>query len=192
LLIVVDVGSPCRGGGGTNLTVACIYSESCSIDSWLSHLLVSFALSLFFYIVSLRRSSVDQIEISSSGTASASSIQDNVDTSIHEAAHVLGMSSNSYRFFWDAETGESRTPRPFMLSTTACADGKVRSLILPAQNSTVQLFTENRQRYAIIVTPKVQTVARNQFNCQSLACAQLENHLTGSESCTGDHWGERL
>jgi len=51
---------------------------------------------------------------------------------------------------------------------------------------------ENGQRYAIIVTPKVQAVVRNQFDCQELEGAQLENQPTGSQSCTGDHWEERL
>jgi hypothetical protein len=41
------------------------------------------------------------------------------------------------------------------------------------------------------VTPKVRTVARNQFNCADLEGGQLENQPTGS-SCTGDHWDERL
>lgn len=48
----------------------------------------------------------------------------------------------------------------------------------------------NGQRYAAIVTPKVRAMARNQFNCQSLPGAKLENQPTGSDSCTGDHWDE--
>jgi len=48
------------------------------------------------------------------------------------------------------------------------------------------------RRFASIVTPKVRTIARNQFDCQSLEGAQLENQPTRSESCTGDHWDERL
>ena len=35
-------------------------------------------------------------------------------------------------------------------------------------------------------------MARNQFGCQSLEGAQLENQPTGTQSCTGDHWDERL
>eukprot|EP00542_Grammatophora_oceanica_P012963 CAMPEP_0194029738 /NCGR_PEP_ID=MMETSP0009_2-20130614/3397_1 /TAXON_ID=210454 /ORGANISM="Grammatophora oceanica, Strain CCMP 410" /LENGTH=726 /DNA_ID=CAMNT_0038669505 /DNA_START=41 /DNA_END=2218 /DNA_ORIENTATION=+ len=135
---------------------------------------------------------LDQIELRSDGTASESIIQDNVDVAIHEAAHVLGMSSNSYRFFWDSETGKPRTERQFTTSTVTCVDGQTRSLILPDENTMKFFLAENGQRYASIVTPKVQSVARNQFDCQSLAGAQLENQPTGSESCTGDHWDERL
>jgi leishmanolysin-like peptidase len=46
-------------------------------------------------------------------------------------------------------------------------------------------------RYASIVTPKVQVVVRNHFNCSDLEGAQLENQPTGASSCTGDHWDER-
>jgi len=56
------------------------------------------------------------------------------------------------------------------------------------------VFSTNAQgnRYASIVTEKVRTIARNQFDCQSLDGAQLENQPTRAESCTGDHWDERL
>ena len=102
------------------------------------------------------------------------------------------MSSNSYRFFWDSETGSPRTPRPFETSTVTCVDGVNRSLIIPSEDTMQFFVTDDGDRYASIVTPKVRTVARNQFNCQSLAGAQLENQPTGTESCTGDHWDERL
>lgn len=135
---------------------------------------------------------LNEIQLASDGTASESIVQDNVDVAIHEAGHVLGMSSNSYRFFWDSDTGTARTPRPFETSTVVCADGQTQSLIMPAENTMKFFDAENGQRYASIVTPKVRTVARNQFDCQSLTGAQLENQPTGSNSCTGDHWDERL
>lgn len=135
---------------------------------------------------------LDTIKLNSDGTASPAIIQDNLDVAIHEAAHVLGMSSNSYRFFWDPDTGEPRTPRPFSAQTATCVDGVSRTLILPDENTMKFFLAENGQRYASIVTPKVRTVARNQFDCQSIAGAQLENQPTGSNSCTGDHWDERL
>ena len=135
---------------------------------------------------------LDQIDLRADGTASDSIIQDNVDVAIHEAAHVLGMSSNSYRYFWDSETGEPRTPRPFSTTEVTCVDGQTRNAVLPAENTMKFFLAENGQRFASIVTPRVRTMARNQFNCQSLAGAQLENQPTGSESCTGDHWDERL
>jgi hypothetical protein len=71
-------------------------------------------------------------------------------------------------------------------------DGVNRSLIIPSEDTMQFFVTDDGDRYASIVTPKVRTIARNQFNCQSLAGAQLENQPTGTESCTGDHWDERL
>jgi cbb3-type cytochrome oxidase subunit 3 len=136
---------------------------------------------------------LEQITLGSDGTASDSIKQDNVDVAVHETAHVLGMSSNSFKFFRDHETGKPLTPRRlFEATTVTCVDGKQRVVQLPAEN-TLKLFTaKNGQRYASIVTPKVATVARNIFNCQTLEGAQLENQPTGDESCYGDHWDERL
>jgi len=57
----------------------------------------------------------------------------------------------------------------------------------------MQFISDNSgNRYASIVTEKVRAVARNQFDCQSLEGARLENQPTRPESCTGDHWDERL
>jgi leishmanolysin-like peptidase len=134
---------------------------------------------------------MDRIELDEDGTASPTIVEDNVDVLIHEVAHVLGHSSNSYRFYWDSETGTERTPRPFESSTVTCVDDVQRSLILPDENTMKFFQSENGQRYAAIVTPKVRAIARNQFNCQSLEGAKLENQPTGSDSCTGDHWDER-
>jgi len=135
---------------------------------------------------------LDQITLDSDGSASEEIISGNVDVAIHEAAHVLGMSGNSFRFFWDPETGAPRTPQPFGTTRVTCVDGVERTLQLPAENTMKFFHAENEQSFASIVTPKVRAVARNQFNCQSLAGAQLENQPTGAGSCTGDHWDERM
>lgn len=135
---------------------------------------------------------LDQIDLDESGGASESVTEDNVDVAVHEAAHVLGMSSNSYRFFWDPDTGVERTSRPFSFKSVVCVDGVERTLILPSDNTMKFFIATSGQRYASIVTPKVATIARNQFNCQELNGAQLENQPTGENSCTGDHWDERM
>eukprot|EP00521_Asterionellopsis_glacialis_P007514 CAMPEP_0195283114 /NCGR_PEP_ID=MMETSP0707-20130614/1765_1 /TAXON_ID=33640 /ORGANISM="Asterionellopsis glacialis, Strain CCMP134" /LENGTH=809 /DNA_ID=CAMNT_0040342225 /DNA_START=266 /DNA_END=2695 /DNA_ORIENTATION=+ len=135
---------------------------------------------------------LDQIEVEADGSASDETVSDNLDVAIHEAAHVLGMSSNSYRYFYNSETGEPRTQRPPSPRTVTCVDGQTRTLALPDE-STMKFFTAtNGQRYASLVTPKVRQVVRNQFDCQSLEGAQLENQPTGTDSCTGDHWDERM
>jgi hypothetical protein len=130
------------------------------------------------------------MNLNDDGTASEAVMEDNLDVLIHEVAHVLGHSSNSYRFYWDSETGTERTPRPFESRTVTCVDDVQRSLILPSQDTMKFFESDNGQRYAAIVTPKVRAMARNQFNCQTLEGAKLENQPTGSDSCTGDHWDE--
>jgi hypothetical protein len=66
-----------------------------------------------------------------------------------------------------------------------------RTLVLPAEN-TMKFVTTNGQTYASIVTEKVTAVSRNQFDCQSMEGGFLENQPTRDDSCTGDHWDERL
>lgn len=134
---------------------------------------------------------LNTVESDSNGNFPHPSIeQTNVAVAIHEAAHVLGMSSNSFRFFRDPDTGERRTPDQTSTSQV-CVDGVTRTMVFPAENTLKFGTSKAGKRYATITTPKVRTVARNQFDCQELEGAQLENQPTGS-SCTGDHWDERL
>ncbi|GKY92834.1 hypothetical protein MPSEU_000253000 [Mayamaea pseudoterrestris] len=132
---------------------------------------------------------LDNIVLKDDGTASDAVVGDYTDVTIHEVGHVLGMSSNSFRFFWNPETGEPRTSRPFEKSTVTCVDGTEQDIVLPAQNTLKLSTNENGDRHASIVTEKVRAIARNQFDCQSLAGAQLENQ---QDSCIGDHFDERL
>ena len=108
------------------------------------------------------------VELNEDGTASPAVIQDNVDVAIHEVSHILGHSSNSYRFFRNPDTGEALTPRPFSTRQVTCVDGVTRNLILPADNTMKFFEASNGKRFASIVTPKVRAIARNQFDCQSL------------------------
>lgn len=135
---------------------------------------------------------LDNIVLADDGTASPEMVQDYVDVTIHEVAHVLGHSSNSYRFFWDPETGKPRTSRPFEARTVTCVNGEERTTILPGETTMQFLDDGSGNRYASLVTEKLRTIARNQFDCQSLEGAQLENQPTRADSCTGDHWDERL
>ena len=135
---------------------------------------------------------LDQINLNNKERASGSVAVNSVDIAVHKNAHVLDMSSNSYRFFWDPDLGLERTPRPFSAKSVVCVDGVERTLILPADNTMKFFIATSGQRYASIVTPKVAAVARNQFDCQELGGAQLENQPTGENSCTGDHWDERM
>ena len=48
----------------------------------------------------------------------------------------------------------------------------------------------DNSRHFEIVTPTVATVTRNQFNCQELKGARLENQPTNPLDCFGSHWDE--
>ena len=79
---------------------------------------------------------LDQIKIDSNGGQPSDAVkQDNVDVAVHEAAHILGMSSNAFRYFYDSDTGKPRTSRPFKTQTVTCVDGTTRTEILPSENT---------------------------------------------------------
>ena len=89
---------------------------------------------------------LEQVDLEEDGgTAHHAIIDDNVDVAIHEIGHILGMSSNSFRFFWDPKTGTPRTNRPFSYETVLCVDGVERVEILPDKN-TLKFF-DNWQGY---------------------------------------------
>mmetsp|Transcript_324 Transcript_324/g.780 ORF Transcript_324/g.780 Transcript_324/m.780 type:complete len:819 (+) Transcript_324:199-2655(+) len=122
-----------------------------------------------------------------------SMIQDSVDVAIHEAGHVLGMSSNSFRYFRDKLTGAPLTERPILPQSVTCVDGQTRETYIPS--TAILKFETNSNTgkiAALVVTETVRAVVRNQFNCGDLEGAQLENQPTGSSSCFGDHWDEKL
>ena len=113
--------------------------------------------------------------------------------SIHEVGHALGFALNLMKYYRDSETGEPLTPRPFSLTDVTCVDGTVQSLFFPATNTIATRQDSDGRIYHEIVTPRVTQVARNQFNCQTMTGARLENQPTGGgDSCTGSHWDERL
>lgn len=109
----------------------------------------------------------------------------------HEVGHVLGVDSELFLYFRDPTTGIPLTPRPFQEKNVKCVDGTTSPRIFPDEN-TVQLSTSSQGRlYYDLVTPRIRTVARNQFDCQTLRGARLENNPTGA-SCTGAHFDERI
>lgn len=110
---------------------------------------------------------------------------------IHEITHVLGMNSDIFPFFIDRETKE-----PFLDNARArwvnCADNIPRRVLAPAQEVVQEDFSTNGARHFEIVTPTVKQVVRNQFGCQTINGARLENQPTSRTDCYGSHWDERL
>lgn len=112
---------------------------------------------------------------------------------IHEVGHALGFSLNLLKYFRDPETGEPMTPRPFTESLVTCVDGTAQSMVFPAENTVATRRFDDGRVYHEVVTPRVTQVARNQFDCQSITGARLENQPTAAGyNCTGSHWDERL
>ena len=114
-----------------------------------------------------------------------------LNTVAHEFGHILGMNAFDFPYFRDSITGEQRT-KNYLEQQVLCVDGVVRSAILPDEN-TLKMGTNSKGvRYAEIVTPTVRQVARNQFNCQEMSGARLENQPTFDGDCFGSHWEQRF
>lgn len=114
---------------------------------------------------------------------------------VHELAHILGLSDDLFKYFRDSKTGDPLTPRPFDTREVSCVDGSKRQLQMASTKTIEQRIGTNNNGefvYFDLVTPSVTAMARNQFGCQELKGARLENQPTNRKSCTGAHWDERL
>ena len=119
-----------------------------------------------------------------------------LDVLMHEVGHICGMSDEFFKYFRDGESGEPLTRRPFQKVMATCVDGSQREVELPDSN-TLRLTEAvdangGDHLYYEVVTPLVKAVVRNQFGCQQLNGARLEQQPTRKKSCTGSHWDERL
>jgi len=112
---------------------------------------------------------------------------------VHEIAHILGWNDDMFKYFRDRETGEPLTPRPFKSTNVECVDGEWKDYELPSENTLKMkkdwISGKDRISYEI-VTPNIKQAARNQFGCQELEGARLENRPTRN-SCIGAHFDER-
>ncbi|KAL7542508.1 hypothetical protein ACHAWF_007188 [Thalassiosira exigua] len=111
-----------------------------------------------------------------------------VSTAVHEIAHVLGITSSDMLFYYDSTTGLPRTPEP-QEKEILCMTGERKRMWVP-DDTTLREKYSRRGRYFEVTLPTVRQVARNQFNCQRLSGAPLENQPT-NEDCFGSHFEER-
>ncbi|KAL7447590.1 hypothetical protein ACHAXS_013072 [Conticribra weissflogii] len=112
-----------------------------------------------------------------------------VGTAIHEIGHVLGVTSSDMLFFYDSKTGHPRTPTPIE-KEVVCMTGEKKVMWVPDETTLAERYTKRGVRYFEITLPTVRQVVRNQFNCQRMTGAPLENQPTG-EDCFGSHFDER-
>jgi len=94
-------------------------------------------------------------------------------------------------YFRNSTTGEPLTPRPIEKQLLQCADGQMRFVEKPANNTIREYWTEKGEHLFEVVTEKVAQVARNQFGCESMMGARLENQPTRIDACFGSHWEHR-
>lgn len=112
-------------------------------------------------------------------------IKRNVVLVQHEVGHLLGFNAQSMSYLRDGDTGKPLTDRDMsgdVPDTTVECTGLLSggstmvSSNIPLPSSDILKFQNVRGgiRVATLVTPTVQRVARNMFNCKSLLGAELE------------------
>ena len=111
---------------------------------------------------------------------------------VSEIGHVLGVSSDSLSYFRHPITGYPLTPRPFTLSTVTCVSGEERTIVGVPSNTVMKggIDKGTGKRYYEVITPTVQKIVQNHFNCSTATGARLENQPTGPD-CFGSHFDER-
>ena len=117
-----------------------------------------------------------------------------LSTAVHEILHAIGFASGSWPLFRNAD-GTPMTPRESdglpALATVTCTDGVSRAGVIQVANNTIEVATERGTTVTRLVTPKVRSVARDIFGCDTLTGAELENQPTGAGSCYASHWEQR-
>jgi hypothetical protein len=128
---------------------------------------------------------------------SASARDGQLSTAVHELLHALGFSSSSWPLFRDTDgfPGTPRTPREAdglpARTTRPCTDGSTASNVLAIGESTLVVKAERGNVVNKIVTPRVVSVARDVFGCDSLdgvevCCAGAAEGCAGAaEGCAG-------
>jgi Leishmanolysin len=113
------------------------------------------------------------------------------EIALHEMVHILGFSSNLFPYFRE-KNGEPRMTRdsdgePIAI-TRICGDGTQTDMDnVPSENMVKVVATEDGTYQQYIVTPTVQAMARNHFNCDAIQGGRLAD----SSDCISSHWHER-
>ena len=118
----------------------------------------------------------------------------------HELLHVMVVSEYLFPFFRNPITGYGMVSNPSIAQRINCVNGKdpinfysFSPATLAYRTETVKYnFSREQRGYYEITSPTVRQVVRNQFDCQSLTGARLENQPTNPNSCIGSHFDERF
>jgi len=135
---------------------------------------------------------LDSIILQDDGSALASDTKIFKDVVLHEVGHVLGLNSGFFRYFRNAVTNEPLIAQPFKPEDVKCVDGLNKNIVGAPGTNVLQYKETQETGYYEIVTPTVRQVARNQFACQTVTGARLENQPTQSNDCYGSHLDERF
>ena len=127
---------------------------------------------------------------------SEENLQQNILATIHELAHILGLNSQSLAHFRD-KFGFPLTPRDesgnVIEKKIRCTGVNEKEMSIPLPSENILKFRQVRDIIvADVVTPTVRQIARNQFDCQTLPGAELENGDINADVCIGNHWGRRV
>ncbi len=117
----------------------------------------------------------------------------------HELIHTLVLSEFLFPFFRSATDGSRFISNPNIAQRIPCVKGNYIQFFT-LSSKVVKYKTENvkysdgyvNRGYYEIVLPTVRQVVRNQFNCQSMTGARLENQPTNAHACLGSHFDERF
>lgn len=137
----------------------------------------------------------------------AANLRTNIMVISHELGHALGFNAVSLAHFRrpngtpytdrDPITGE--IPITEINCTGPVSSNRTGRVALPSNEILKFRTVRGGVRVAEIVTPFVQQVVRNHFDCQQLPGAELESGeflplstYPGEVSCIGDHWERRL
>lgn len=120
---------------------------------------------------------MDEVDLDDDEEVSEEDIKLHIGVHIHEIGHILGISTSNFEHY-RKPNGE---PWGTTERTVACADGDEETFDVPNILTEVDGIWE-------ITSLTVQQVVRNQFDCQSLTGARLENQ--SSSNCFSSHLDE--
>ena len=118
-------------------------------------------------------------------------------TAMHELAHALGFSANTWPRMRKEDGKTPRTIRdendqPPIVENTKCSNGETPAGQRPSASTTLKVSeSRGNPNSFTLVTPSVRDAARKHFGCNTAEGVELENQPTGG-GCWGSHWDERI